>query len=66
VLAIHKEGKDDGERIELIENVKNVLTGGIKDEYEKVKKILNENHIYFDFYWMMKEGGEKMKRVYPE
>jgi hypothetical protein len=59
VLAIHKEGKDDGERIELIENVKKVLTGGIKDEYEKVKDILNDHHIYFDTYWKMEEGKDE-------
>ncbi len=66
VLAIHKEGKDDGERDKLIENVEKVLTGEIRKEYEKVKDILNKNHIFFDTYWKMEEGGEEMKRVYPE
>lgn len=65
VLAIHKEGKDDRERAELIENVKNVLTGEIKKEYEKVKDILNKNRIYFDSYWKMEEGKDEMDLVWP-
>jgi hypothetical protein len=65
VLAIHKEGKDDGERAELIENVINVLTEEIKKEYEKVKKILNGNHIFFDSYWKMEEGKDEMDLVWP-
>jgi hypothetical protein len=59
VLAIHKEGKDDGERDKLIENVKKVLTGEIKKEYEKVKDILNDHRIYFDSYGMMEEGKDE-------
>jgi CRISPR/Cas system-associated protein Csm6 len=63
VLAIHKEGKDDGERIELIKNVKKVLKEEIKKEYEKVKDILNDHHIYFDTYGMMEEGNDEMDLV---
>jgi hypothetical protein len=65
VLAIHKEGKDDGEMDKLIENVKKVLKGEIKKEYEKVKDILNENHIFFDSYWKMEEGKDEMDLVWP-
>ncbi|MCK4735091.1 MAG: hypothetical protein KAT65_21745, partial [Methanophagales archaeon] len=65
VLAIHKEGKNGGEMDKLIKNVKKVLTGEIKKEYEKVKDILNENRIYFDFYWKMEEGKDEMDLVWP-
>jgi hypothetical protein len=66
VLAIHKEGKDDREMVKFIKNVKKVLTEEIKKEYEKVKDILNDHHIYFDTYWMMEEGNDEMDLVWPK
>jgi putative CRISPR-associated protein (TIGR02619 family) len=40
-------------------NAKQVLVEEIKDEYEKVKKILNDHRIYFDSYWKMEEGKDE-------
>lgn len=54
VLVIHKEEKEGKKPKELIENAKRVLEA-ISEEYTKVKKILNEHHIYFDYYEGMDE-----------
>jgi hypothetical protein len=59
VRVIHKEEKEGKKPKELIENAKRVLEA-ISEEYTKVKKILNEHHIYFVCYEGM---GEKTGEI---
>jgi len=66
VLAIYRKGDNQEETCRFIKNVEKVLKEEINGEYEKVKKILNDNRIYFDSCWRMEEDNDKIVMVWPK
>lgn len=56
VLAIHRKDQETTEDFK--HNAKTVLKN-VKEEYYRVKTVLNKNRIYFDSYCAMEEGKDK-------